>query len=89
MGVVRDSCSSVAAHKADVSPVNSQDYASTGYIQGKVDDVGVLHIKLNRSPVNAANGQFFFEIGHLAALAKVSRRERDMGTKQLNTIHIL
>jgi delta(3,5)-delta(2,4)-dienoyl-CoA isomerase len=40
-------------------------------IQGEVEaDTGVLHIRFNRAPVNAASSEFIFEIGHLFSLAK-------------------
>lgn len=39
-------------------------------IQGEVEESGVLHIRFNRPPVNAASGAFIFEIGHLFSLAK-------------------
>jgi cyclophilin family peptidyl-prolyl cis-trans isomerase len=40
-------------------------------IQGSLEDSGVLHLRMARAPVNAANSQFFFEIGHYFELAKV------------------
>merc|ERR1712093_972792 len=39
-------------------------------MQGTVDETGVLHLVLNRAPVNAANAQLFFELGHYFSLAK-------------------
>lgn len=41
------------------------------FMQGEVKaDTGVLHLQLNRIPVNAFSGQYFFELGHYFALAK-------------------
>lgn len=41
------------------------------FMQGEVEaDSGVLHLRLNRAPVNAVSGQYFFEIGHFFQLAK-------------------
>lgn len=41
------------------------------FMQGEVEaDTGVLHLRLNRAPVNAVSGQYFFEIGHFFQLAK-------------------
>lgn len=41
------------------------------FMQGEVEaDTGVLHLRLNRAPVNAVSGQYFFEIGHYFQLAK-------------------
>lgn len=41
------------------------------HIQGTVDEAGVLHLRFNRPPVNAANDAFFFEIGQMFQTAKV------------------
>ena len=40
------------------------------YIQGDVEECGVLHLRMNRAPVNAADSHFFMEFGHYFALAK-------------------
>lgn len=41
------------------------------FMQGEVEaDSGVLHLRLNRAPVNAVSGAYFFEIGHFFQLAK-------------------
>ena len=43
------------------------------YVSGAVEESGVLHMQMKRAPVNAANSQFFFELGHYFELAKVRR----------------
>lgn len=40
-------------------------------VKGSVDETGCLHLVLSRAPVNAANSQFFFELGHYFSLARV------------------
>ncbi|CAD6582437.1 MAG: hypothetical protein CYPHOPRED_002032 [Cyphobasidiales sp. Tagirdzhanova-0007] len=45
------------------------DYSGE-FVQGAVEEAGVLHLQMRRAPVNASNAQLFFEIGNVFELAR-------------------